>query len=124
MNEGFWTGFGAAFALIAAIGLAAALIWALIAVGFPSGIWWTVSHLPLQDKLSRAKAAGLVGGARRAYILRIPYGVRVVLALGGTYDDQYHAKEIVIKALAAADPYDEHEGKYGPDDRLGRPSSA
>lgn len=83
-------------------------------------MWWTVKHLPLQDKLSRAKAAGLVGGARRAYALRIPFGVHLVFAFGGTYDQQYNAKDIVLKALAAADPYDEHEGKYGPDDHKGR----
>ena len=112
MQNGFWFGFGMAFAAIGAVVVTAFLVWAAIAVGFPKGIWWTIKRLPVQDKLSRAKAAGLVGGARRAYVLRIPYGLRIIVALGGTYDQQYNAKEVVLKALVDADPYDEHEGTY------------
>lgn len=103
MEDGFWTGYGAAFATIGGIVVAAALIWALIAVGVPNGIWWTVKRLPVQDKLTRAKAAGIVAGGRRAYVLRIPYGVRLIVALGGTYDEQYDVKEVVLRALVDAE---------------------
>jgi hypothetical protein len=111
--DGFWTGYGAAFATIGGVVALVALVWVLISVGIPRSVWWTVQHLPLQDKLSRAKVAGIVAGARRTYILRIPQGARLILALGGTYDEQYDVKEIVLRALAAADPDDEREGKYG-----------
>lgn len=35
MIDGFWTGFGAAFAAIGAVVVASALIWAVIAIGIP-----------------------------------------------------------------------------------------
>jgi hypothetical protein len=124
MQDGFWAGYGAAFATIGAVVVTIALVWGLIVIGIPKGTWWTVQRLPLQDKLSRAKVAGVVAGARQARILRIPGGLRLIVAAGGTYDEQYDVKEIVLGALAAADPYDEHEGKYGPDDRKGRPAGA
>jgi hypothetical protein len=113
MPDGFWTGFGAAFASIGALVVSIAVIWGVIVLGIPKGTWWAVQHLPLQNKLNRAKVAGIVAGSRQVRILRIPKGARLIVALGGTYDEQYDAKEIVFKALVDADPDGERESTYG-----------
>lgn len=102
MQDGFWEGFGAAFAAVGALVAVIGLIW-LVVILAPSVQWWTVKRLPLQSKFNRANAAGVVAGARRAYVLRIPYGVRLIVAIGGTYDEMADAGEILLAGLARAE---------------------
>jgi hypothetical protein len=84
--DGFWTGFGAAFAVVGAVAACIGLVW-LTLILLPEVTWWTVKRLPLMSPIRRDVSAGVVGGARRAYCLRIPFGVRIIVALGGTRDE-------------------------------------
>lgn len=75
------------FAVIGALLAAGALIW-LALVMLPEGVWWTVKRIPLHDQQLRDRAAAVVAAARRAYVLRIPYGLRILVTFGGDRDTQ------------------------------------
>jgi hypothetical protein len=71
------------FAVIGALLVVAGLVW-LAMVAWPEIVWWTVKRLSLTPDYRRDNSAAVVGGARKAWCLRIPYGIRVIVALGGT----------------------------------------
>lgn len=83
----FWLGVITPFAIIGAVLVAGALAWLALNL-IPEGIWWTVKRLPLHDQYTRDRAAAVVGASRRAYILRIPLGVRLIVSLGVGRDEQ------------------------------------
>jgi Na+/serine symporter len=84
MSE-YWQGVITPFAVIGALLAGGALVW-LVVVMLPEGVWWTVKRLPLADQWARDRAAAVVAASRRAYILRIPLGVRLIVSLGGDRD--------------------------------------
>ncbi|MEU8158155.1 hypothetical protein AB0B94_31255 [Micromonospora sp. NPDC048986] len=94
MPDGFWLGVAAVPAAIGALVIVGGLIW-LVVIMVPEGIWWTVKRLPLGDDWSRELAAALIGSARRAYTLRIPFGVRLTLTLG----ESGEGKDQVLRQL-------------------------
>lgn len=90
----YWQGFVGAFAMVAALGAVLALIW-LVVNAWPAIVWWTVKRLPLAPAYRRDNSAAVVGGARKAWCLRIPYGVRIIVALGGTREEHEAYAEII-----------------------------
>lgn len=54
----------------------------------PEVVWATVKRLPLHNPDRIDRAAAVIAAANRSYILRIPFGVRLVLSLGGALADQ------------------------------------
>lgn len=84
MSE-FWQGVLSVFAVVGGLVVALGLVW-LIVVLVPEGVWWTVKRLPLHDQFTRDRAAAVIGSARRAYTLRIPFGVRVTATFGEDRD--------------------------------------
>lgn len=94
------------FAIIGAGLVAAGLVW-LVMVFFPGILWWTVKRLALSPDYRRDNSAAVVGGARKAWCLRIPTGVRIIVALGGTreeheaYAELIHAGRRQVKSDAA-----------------------
>jgi hypothetical protein len=83
----FTQGFLTPLAIVGGLALLMGLVW-LALVLLPEGVWWTVKRLPLGDPDAIDRAACVVGASRRAYVLRIPLGVRIVVSLGGTGRDQ------------------------------------
>lgn len=83
----FQQGMLATLGIIGGIVVTGGLIW-LALVMIPEGIWWTVKRLPLASEYQRDRAAAVVASSRRAYVLRIPFGVRLVVSLGGGLGDQ------------------------------------
>ncbi|MEU3452305.1 hypothetical protein ABZ671_01655 [Micromonospora sp. NPDC006766] len=77
----FWLGVLSVFAAVGGLGVLLGLGW-LVVVFLPEGVWWTVKRLPLHDQFRRDRAAAVCASARRAYTLRIPFGVRLVLTFG------------------------------------------
>ncbi len=96
MAGGFWNGFGAAFAAIGAVVVLLGLIW-LVLTFAPDIVWLTVKRLALAPEYRRDNSAAVVGGARKAWCLRIPMGVRLIVALGGTREE-HEAYAGLIKA--------------------------
>lgn len=61
-------------------------------------IWAKIRRMNLGDPDSIARNAAIVGAARRAYLIRIPTGVRIVVSLGGRYEDQLELYHDLVKA--------------------------
>lgn len=94
------------FAVVGALLVIAGFIWAL-AAAWPSIVWWTVKRLALAPDYRRDVSAAVVGGARKAWCLRIPYGVRIIVALGGTRDEHLAYADLIQagrKASRATSP--------------------
>lgn len=88
----FWLGVVSVFAAVGGLLALLALVWLVLV---PEGVWWTVKRLPLHDEFRRDRVAALVSSARRAYTLRIPFGVRLTLTLGGNREGM----ETMLSAL-------------------------
>lgn len=86
-------------AIVGGVALVIGLIW-LASVLLPEGVWWTVKRLPLGNQDGIDRAASVVGASRRAYVLRIPFGVRVIVSLGGTSRDQAALLDDLYEARA------------------------
>lgn len=84
------------FAVIGALLAAAGLLWLAVAA-WPAIVWWTVKRLALAPDYRRDNSAAVVGGARKAWCLRVPYGVRIIVALGGTREE-HEAYADLVKA--------------------------
>lgn len=81
-------------AVVGALLVASGLIWLGI-VAWPAIVWWTVKRLALSPEYRRDNSAAVVGGARKAWCLRIPYGVRIIVALGGTRQEHEAYAELI-----------------------------
>lgn len=109
MPDGFWLGVAAVPATIGALVIVGGLIW-LVVIMVPEGIWWTVKRLPLGNHGSRELAAALVASARRAYTLRIPFGVRLTLTLGESHEGKARVLAQLDAGRKAAAAYHTAEG--------------
>jgi hypothetical protein len=74
------------------------LVVMLANVILPGLIWATVKRLHLSNPDGVDRAAATIASSRKAWMLRIPYGVRFVVSLGGKGREQMD----ILNDLAAA----------------------
>ena len=73
-------------------------LWGIVLLAntiLPEIVWWTVKRLRLHPELMRDVSAAVVGGARKAWCLRIPMGVRIIVALGGTREEHQAYADLI-----------------------------
>lgn len=98
----YWAGFVTPFAALGGVAVVVGLVW-LGSGLLAEAVWWTVKRFPLHDQHARDRAASVVAAGRRAYVLRIPHGVRVIVSLGGTRDDQLRTLAVITAGRASCD---------------------
>jgi hypothetical protein len=84
-------------AVAGALALLAAALW-LCSLLLPELVWATVKRLPLGDPFDIDRAAAVVAMSRRAWTLRIPLGVRIIVSLGGERTGQAHLLDDLYEA--------------------------
>lgn len=108
----YWQGFVGAFAMVGALLAVLGLIW-LVVAAWPAIVWWTVKRLALAPEYRRDNSAAVVGGARKAWCLRVPYGVRIIVALGGTREEHEAYAELIAAGRRQAPRTNETNSQGG-----------